>query len=334
MANTLLHQQDVIILLFGSVSSVIVLAIATLLSLPILWQWDIQKSDKRQYRLEKRSWLIATIIGFVAGIKLLLLPYFIFTIDALSHIVPGAMCGAGVISYNHYGMPLLLLKVIAVALILFWLLFHYYDIHHLYRWIRTKMVLVSLIFIIALMELWWEYHFFSAIDIHQVVHCCATLYGLLEGMNPLPWGLSRTQLLLLFFLLYALLVSSTFAHLEWIFAFALVLFGIIAYYSILYLFGPYIYEQPNHNCPFCMMQKSYHYVGYGVWGLYFIGLFLGVWSLFAQKGLKHTFASYRHYALIALGLLILLLMGYVIAYYYQHHTLLQEVQTTGMMMEM
>ena len=93
MDNTLLHNQNVIILLFSSISSLIVLIIAMLLSIEIIFNWDFNKTDKRQHRLEKNSWLISTIMGFIASIKVILLPYFVFTIDTLSHIVPGAMCG-------------------------------------------------------------------------------------------------------------------------------------------------------------------------------------------------------------------------------------------------
>ena len=334
MDNTLLHNQNVIILLFSSIGAVLSLTVALILAIDILLHWDFDKTDKRQYRLEKKSWLIATIVGFVAGVKVIELPYFVFTIDSLSRIVPGAMCGAGVISYNDYGMKLLFVKIVEVGLIAFWLLLNRYDIKALYLWVKPKMVLLVLIFFISLLQLWLLYHFFEAIDIHKVVHCCTTLYGLLEGMNPLPFGLDTKWLLILFFLLYALIVSSYLGEQEWIFALAVLLFAQIAYYSVIYIFGPYIYEQPNHNCPFCMMQKEYHYVGYAVWGLYFSGLFFGLWSIFAQKILKVKSQIYKKWSVTLLGLFVALVVGYVVSYYYEHHTFLQEVKSSGMMMEM
>ena len=334
MDNTLLHNQNVIILLFGSISSLIVLIIATLLAIEIIFNWNFNKTDKRQHRLEKNSWLISTIMGFIASIKVILLPYFVFTIDTLSHIVPGAMCGAGVISYNDYGMRVLFIKIVELALIAFWLLLNRYDIKSLYRWIKPKMFLLILIFFISTIQLWFEYHFFEAIDIHKVVNCCSTLYGLLEGMNPLPWGLDRNLLLILFFLLYALILSTYLAKQEYLFTVAVILFSIIAYYSVLYFFAPYIYEQPNHNCPFCMMQKEYHYVGYAVWSLYFIGIFLGIWSIFSQKVLKIDSQISKRYSVTILGIFILLLVGYVLLYYYNNHTFLQEIKSTGMIMDM
>ncbi len=334
MDNTLLHNQNVIILLFSSISAVISLFVATLLSIDILLNWDFNKNDKKQYRLEKNSWLIATIVGFVAGIKVIELPYFVFTIDSLSHIVPGAMCGAGVISYNDYGLKLLFIKIVELGLIIFWLLLNRYDIKALYRWIRAKMLLLILIFFISLFQLWLLYHFFEAIDIHKVVNCCSTLYGLLEGMNPLPYGLDTTKLLILFFISFALILSSFFGKQDWIFAISIIFFTQIAYYSVLYFFGPYIYEQPNHNCPFCMMQKEYHYVGYFVWSLLFGGIFLGLWAIFAQKILKVESHIFKKWSIVLLGIFILLLVSYVGIYYFQHHTFLQEVKSSGMMMDM
>ena len=334
MNNTLLQNQNVIILLFSSISSILVLLVATFIAVDILIHWDFSKNDKRQYRLEKNSWLIGTTVGLVAGIKVISLPYFVFTIDSLNLVVPGAMCGAGVISYNDYGLKLLFIKILELGLIIFWLLLNHYDIKALYRWIKPKMLLLIMIVFISLYQLWLEYYFFEDIDIHKVVNCCSTLYGLLEGMNPLPWGLDTTKLITLFFLLYALILSSYFAKQEWIFTIAILLFAQIAYYSVLYFFAPYIYEQPNHNCPFCMMQKEYHYIGYIVWSLYFLGIFLGVWSIFAKKVLKVDSKIYKKYSLTLLGIFTILLVGYVGLYYYEHHTFLQEIKSTGMMMDM
>lgn len=334
MDSTLLHNQNVIILLFGSVAAVIALGAGVVFAIDILLHWRIDRHDKRQYRLEKKSWLVSTLAGFVFGLEVILLPYFVFTIDTLSHIVPGAMCGAGVISYNVYGMKLLSVSIVEVGILALWLLLDRYDIAVLYRWIRPKMILFIVASSVALLELWLMYHFFEAIDIHTVVHCCSTLYGLLEGMNPLPFGLDTTRLLVLFFLLYALIISAYFGRQTWLFGLAVLFFGIIAYYSVLYIFGPYIYEQPNHNCPFCMIQKEYHYIGYAVWGLLFTGLFLGVWSLLAQKLLKTESRIYRKWAVLSLGLFVGLLISYVATYYYHHHTFLQEVSPGGMMMDM
>lgn len=55
-----------------------------------------------------------------------------------------------------------------------------------------------------------------------------------------------------------------------------VLFLFVAYYAITYFFGLYIYEMPNHKCPYCMLQKEYYYIGYVIWGTLFVGTFLGI----------------------------------------------------------
>jgi len=41
--------------------------------------------------------------------------------------------------------------------------------------------------------------------------------------------------------------------------------------SLISFIGPYAYELPTHHCPFCVLQRDYHYIGY----LLYIGL-LGV----------------------------------------------------------
>jgi hypothetical protein len=30
--------------------------------------------------------------------------------------------------------------------------------------------------------------------------------------------------------------------------------------------SPYVYELPTHHCPFCLLQREYHWVGYPLYG--------------------------------------------------------------------
>ena len=93
------------------------------------------------------------------------------------------------------------------------------------------------------------------------------------------------------------------------------LFVFIAYYSVVYFFGTYIYELPTHNCPFCMLQKEYYYVGYLLWGMLFGGVYLGIISSVMEMGLKVERKKENKMALILLSVFVLLCTAYVAVYY-------------------
>ena len=331
MSNTLLQNRQIFILIFGESVVLVMLFIAFFLALLLLVKWDFTTHSKAQYKREREAWLLTTIITFATFMKFILLPYFIFTIDYLSAVVPGAMCSAGVISFNSFGMPLLYIKLFILFTLSFWLTLNHDDLQEgNYPWFRMKIVVFIVIFALVCSELWLEYQFFAAIDIHKIINCCSTLYGLLEGMNPLPYGLDIQNIVLLFFLLFALIVSAYKSNNNLIMFIALLGFGQIAYYGVIYFFAPYIYEQPNHNCPFCMLQQEYYYVGYLLWGLLGGGLFTGLSAVIAEYFLKKKKDKLKKLMLLLLSLFVLLSLSYVVFYYIQNGVFLQEKVSDGM----
>ena len=338
MANAILKSEYVSIFLFGeSIIWLIFLALSILAGWLLFW-WDFDSYEKEQYKRERIAWLITTAVVALSLIKVILLPYFVFTIDYLSRVVPGAMCGAGVISFNDYGVKLLYLKIAIVFVLMLWLVLNYEDLKDgKYPLFKLKISLFMILSALLSLEIFWDFKFFLAIDIHKVINCCSTLYGLLEGMNPLPYGLNQTTLLILFFILFALIITSWLGEVDILLFISLLLFFQIAYYTELYIFGTYIYQQPNHNCPFCMLQREYHYIGYLVWGSLFGGVFAGVLGLISKHLLKRE--NKKLFKLMVLMLSIFVLMGvsYIALYYLQNGTLLQEIDNDsmgGMMMEM
>ena len=322
MTPILLNTNVLVYLLSESVLWVL-LAIAFGVSVQVLWRWDFGSTTEEQYALERRAYLVMTIILAAFVIKFLLLPFFVFAIDRLSDLVPGAMCAAGVISANDYGLPLLFLKLLILFLLLLWMAINHYDLEakH-YPWFRLKMGLFLLIFALVSVELWMDWAYFLHIDIHQPVSCCSALFGQLEGANPLPFGLDIPKLLLLFYLLYLLIVISTLAEQHWLELAAYGLFVFVAYYAVVYFFGTYVYELPTHKCPFCMMQKPYYYVGYLIWGSLFGGVFLGLIAALLHLGLRVPTRRLERIALGLVSLFVLICSLYVGVYYLRNGVLL------------
>jgi len=321
--NEILLSNQVIIYLLSESTLFFLLAIAFIVSIRILLQWDFESFNPIQFTLEKQSYLVTTITLFVFAMKFFLLIYFVFTIDALALLIPGAMCGAGVITANEYGTPLLVLKLSLLALLILWFYMHAYDNrtkNHLY--FKQKSWLFLVIFFFIVLELFLDFQYFLAIDTHLPVSCCSALFGQLEGANPLPFGLNISLLLILFYLLYFLVMLTLNLNYKLLYIFSNILFLYIAYYSVVYFFGTYIYQLPTHKCPFCMLQSDYFYVGYFLWASLFLGTFIGISDALSSLWVKKTNLKHQKTVSYLLSLFVLLCTVYIAVYYLNNGVLL------------
>jgi len=277
--------------------------------------WDFESFTPKQTKLEKQAYLASTMALFLFTLKLILLIYFVYTVDSLSIIVPGAMCGAGVISANSYGMPLLFVKLTTIFTLLLFLTLNSLDLQAKnYPYFKFKTWVLLLISMLIFAEVYLDISYFFNIDLSVPVSCCSALFGNLEGANPLPFGLDTRGLLTIFYTLYIASILALILRNRALTVGTLLLFLSISYYSIVYFFGTYIYELPTHKCPFCMMQKEYGYVGYFVWGLLFFGVFFGlIWAIIGF--IKEQSTKLANTTIVLLSLFVALSSAYVAIYY-------------------
>jgi hypothetical protein len=321
--NEVLLSNEVIVYLLSETVLYLLLFIAFISTLGLLKRWNFDLFTTEQFALENRSYLVMTIIFLVMMLKVVLLPYFVYTIDNLSTLIPGAMCGAGVIKANEYGNPLLSLKIIILFLSGLWLSMNSIDLKaKSYPYLKLKSWFFILIFLLLSGEFILDILYFTHIETTNPVSCCSVIFGQTGGANGLPFGLDIPKLLILFYLLFALVVLTTVSELAVMSIIASVLFGVIAYYAVVYFFGTYIYELPTHLCPFCMLQDHYFYVGYLLWGLLLLGLFLSIDAAIMQGFFKQTTKSLKRISLLLLSLFVFLCSAYVGVYYLKNGVLL------------
>ena len=317
--NEVLLSNQVIVYLLSESTLFLLLLVAFIVSLKVLIKWDFESFTPLQFSLEKQAYLVTTITLFVFAMKFILILYFIFSIDALSLLVPGAMCGAGVIEANDYGSYLLILKLTILFFLTLWLYINRYDMRTKnHKWFKEKSWLFSFIFLLTLVELGLDYSYFSNIDTHLPVSCCSALFGQLEGANPLPFGLSIPLLLVLFYLLYALVILTLKTNQTLLYILANILFVYIAYYAVVYFFGTYIYQLPTHKCPFCMLQAEYMYVGYMLWASLFVGTYIGLSDAISTLWLKLDHSKSQNNVTVLLSFFVLLCTAYVLVYYFKN----------------
>lgn len=252
--------------------------IAFVLGIKIFLKWDLNSTSQSQYKLEKESYLAATIIKYIFAIKVPLFLFFIFTLDKLSHVLTGAMCAAGVVDATPYGTYLFILKIINLYLFAYWLTLHGEDIQEENQpYTKQKFGLFIIAFFLLMAELILEGVMFSAIDVDKMVSCCGTLYSSSASSYISNIFLINTPTLLtLFYGNFLLILLFYFLKNRTLFAISNIVFIVISLISIIAFFGTYIYELPTHHCPFCFLQKDYHYVGYLIYTLLFGGTFYGL----------------------------------------------------------
>ncbi|MEA3353948.1 MAG: hypothetical protein U9Q33_09055 [Campylobacterota bacterium] len=277
----------------------------------IYTSWDMTKTTKDQYSLEKKAFLSATIIKYIFALKLPLFLFFIFTLDNISNILTGAMCAAGVVDATQYGVYLFIFKIINLYIFGFWLMLHKYDISkEEMPYTKLKFGLFLAAYIMLLVEIFLEISMFINIDPSVMVSCCGTLYSSTSAsyISSL-FAVDPMILLGIFYINFLLLIWGYFLKNNYFYIILSVLFLIIAIVTLIVWFGTYIYELPTHHCPFCFLQKDYYYVGYILYSTLFAGTFFGLATLFFTKEVFYK---------ISLGFIVLytlIVTAYPIIYY-------------------
>ncbi len=278
---------DVIFAFFG--------VIAFILSIKIFFGWNLESVSQGQYKLEKQSFLTATIIKYIFVIKVPLFLFFIFTLDKISHVLTGAMCAAGVVDATPYGTYLFILKIINLYLFAYWLVLHNEDIKHEnqpYTKLKFGIFIIAFFFFIA--ELVVEWVMFASINVDKMVSCCGTLYSSsADSAISSIFSIDTPILLSLFYGNFFFIVVFYFLKRKYLFAISNLLFIVISIISLIVFFGTYIYELPTHHCPFCFLQSDYYYVGYLIYTLLFIGTFYGIVTGFVKESEKNITKNYK-----------------------------------------
>jgi len=290
--------------------------IAFILSIKIFLNWDIESTSTAQYKLEKQSFLSATIIKYIFIIKVPLFLFFIFTLDKISNVLTGAMCGAGVVDATEYGIYLFLLKIINLYIFGYWLALHFEDIKHENQpYTKLKFGIFIVAFFLFIIELIIEGVMFSSIEVDKMVSCCGSLYSSTSTSYISEiFKIDTTLLLTLFYTNYFLMLLFYFFKQKYFFALANITFIIISIMSLIIFFGTYIYELPTHHCPFCFLQNDYYFVGYFLYSFLFIGTFYGFKTGFIESSKELVSKNYR-VSLIFNTLYLIIVSLYPILFY-------------------
>jgi hypothetical protein len=134
------------------------------------------------------------------------LPYFTYSLDNLSNIVPGAMCAAGIVKANEFGQINLSLKILILFFIGVWLIINSLDLKaKTYPYTKKKYLFYTFIFALCTIETTLIFYFINGISTKEPVMCCSTIFGVNNVGSKIPFDLSISMLLIIFYLLYLLI---------------------------------------------------------------------------------------------------------------------------------
>ncbi|MRR08039.1 MAG: hypothetical protein EG828_14145, partial [Deltaproteobacteria bacterium] len=261
----MIMQPAILALLLGSILVSFMVVYAAGYGVSILRNWDLKDGSELQLNLERKTYLISTVMSYTFGFQLLSLFLFIFCADKLSGLFVGAMCAAGTLNMNGFGYPALIFKIINFILGGVWLIVNYTDNRAFdYPLIKKKYAFLLVVAPFILCEMALQGAFFLNLDPHIITSCCGSLFSP-EGKGLGALFLSSLPTVPMKIVFYAAViltgvsgfmfysrgrpVTGYFFSLMSIITFSVAVAALISFISL------YIYQLPTHHCPFCILQK-------------------------------------------------------------------------------
>jgi hypothetical protein len=288
----ILHPA-ILALLSGSLLTGFILLFALLFSVRILARWDITSGSECQLILERRTYLISTILNYAFAFQIFSLFLYIYTADNLHVLFTGAMCAAGSLLVNSYGYPVLLLKIVNLMFAGTWLILNYADVRgHDYPLIKIKYALLLFLVPCVLLETVLQFLYFRNLHPDIITSCCGSLFspeqsGITADIVGLPF---KPAMFAFYGVMFATIVSGFYFCLRGrggtLFSLLSGLSFVVTIASLISFICLYFYDLPTHHCPFCILQKEYRYIGYLLYGTILGGgvCGIGVGALMPFKG--------------------------------------------------
>ncbi len=279
----MLFQPAIMALLLASAANVAMLLGIAPFAVDVIRHWDIASGSERQLTLERRTYLMSTLIVCVLATQLLALLLFVFNADKMAPVFVGAMCAVGALNVDAYGFPALMAQIAVFFLAAMWLAVNHVDVQAPdYPLVRVKYALLLGMAPVLVAAFALELQYFLGLKADVLTSCCARVFsgeakglsGDLAALPPLPAMIAFYSALLLAMATasytavgkrggYAVALAS-------LTAFVTAIAGILSFLSL------YIYEHPHHHCPFCVLKAEYGYQGYWLYIPLFVATACGL----------------------------------------------------------
>jgi len=294
----MIFQPAIIALLLAGSISLFMLLAASPFAVQVIRHWDIASGSERQLKLERLTYLFATLVAFVCLVQILAALLFVFNADKMSVMFVGAMCAVGALNVNAFGFPSLYAQLGLFFLATLWLAINHVDTRARdYPLVRLKYGLLLAAIPLLALSLALQLNYFLGLKADVITSCCGSMFSeQAETLASEVTALAPKPALLMFYSTLTVAILSSGWH--WLgrgnsnlsgyatgigalAGFVASIAGILAFVSL------YIYEHPHHHCPFCILKPEYDYQGYWLYLPLFVGaaagMSAGVLRLFAKR---------------------------------------------------
>ncbi len=280
----ILHP-GIIGLLVGSIITLLMVSHAVITGTVILFRWDFSSSSSYQLRLERRTYLISTLVNWALAFQIVSTILFVYTMDDIHGLFVGAMCATGSLNANPIGWYALLVKIGVLFLSGFWLALNYIDQRcEEYPFVRLKYGLLIGLLPFIVLDLVLQLSYFLGLDPAIITSCCGSLFGgdstaAIASVSAVP---VRPAMIAFYagsgiYLCVGLLtLFYKSCALRYLYASLGLLYFLVSIASIISFVSIYIYELPTHHCPFDILQGWYNYIGYPIYISLFLAIYFGM----------------------------------------------------------
>jgi hypothetical protein len=264
----------------------------------VLLHWKPESAETKQLNLEIAS--ETSSIKVRAGTFALFFSTIVLIVaisNVLPSIVPGAMCGTGVIQATHA----MVTRGLVFRFIAIFILFLRCELEKVDRAIPDSLLvqhnsrLLLMALPVVFLSMTSTFEIISNLNISQPVDCCAAVYDVVRSssdisiLRNIPDILWVSAFLTGSFLLIVLgsrmwrssrlrsfneMIFLTLSGFLWV---------IIAWITLLWVFLSYHYQVLNHHCPWCLFLFEHHLVGYPLFGALALIVFEGSMALAATS---------------------------------------------------
>lgn len=244
-------------------------AYAALVGRAIRRRWDPQSGSELQLRLERRTYLVSSILNLLFGLEVLALFLFVHAAESMHPLFVGAMCAAGAFNVNAYGYPALMVKFAGAVLCGVWLVVNRTD-HRApdYPLIRPKYRALPPLALLLAFGAYLQIGYFLGLEPSVIVSCCGALFSELApsvagALAALPAYPAKVVFYLGLFLTVRLgLPVLLRGRPAGAFSAASAAMLLLCLAAVVSFVSVHYYELPTHHCPFCLLKGEYGHIGY------------------------------------------------------------------------
>ena len=276
----LFHPLPLTILITDFIGGLLALAVG-IKAFQIVVYWNPAEFNRKQLTLEIHAEAVNLFGQWILGLLFFSTVLFMVGItNILPSVVPGAMCGTGVMqALGESGNRALFFRLLALAVLFIWLAVHRIDATRPDAPLTQTGARLLLVALPAYFPALYEtFTAVMQVNVEQPVSCCALVYDQFRSLQQarsaaglpdnfwLAGFLVGAGALLFMATLTFRTVSPLYGPRRVLLVVICALWIPVAAVTLVHHFAAYHYGVLQHHCPWCLFLLEYRMVGYALFG--------------------------------------------------------------------